>query len=106
MSYGEAYLIHVTHGTDEINQTIDDETKIKIPVEINSIGRSEWSAAGQQGLNPSMMLVTAAINYQNEETVEIYDKNLDKNIRYAIYRTYKRPDDGKIELYIKKEAGI
>lgn len=99
MSFGEASLIHVTHELDDINQTVDKETPIKIPVEVKSIGRAEWNAAGQQGLTPSMTLVTSSINYNKEEIVE-YESE-----RYAIYRTFVR-DDGKIELYLKKEAGI
>lgn len=97
--YGEAKLVHVTHSTDDIGQTVNAEVLRPVPVEVKSIGRAEWNAAGQQGLSPSMTLVTNKANYQKEQSIEFDGE------RYSIYRTYARMD-GKIELYLKQEAGI
>ena len=62
----------------------------------SSISRNEFDIAGKQGIRASIVLITASVNYDNEEEVE-YEGN-----RYSIYRTYKTPDSDEIELYLEK----
>ena len=55
---------------------------------VRSIGSSEFHKAGRNGLNPAMIFVVFAGDYNEEELVEYRGK------RYAIYRTYHVPDGG------------
>ena len=56
--------------------------------------------AGQQGLNPSLMVSTPIVNYSSEEQVEVSGK------RYAVYRTYFNWGSDMVELYLTEKAGI
>lgn len=92
-------LIQQTFTFDDVGNQIATETKISIPVEVESISRDEFFRAGEQKLNPEMKILTAAVNYNNEEIVEI------DSVRYGIYRKYRDPEKDIIELYLKKEVG-
>ena len=78
---------------------IPSETKVEIFVREESITRSEWNTAGVQGLQPTIVLVTATVNYNGEKAVE-YDGE-----RYSIYRTFRRSDTDEMELYCEKKVG-
>lgn len=64
-------LINVTYTTDEIGQQVPVETARQVYCDLRSITRSEWSAAGQLGLNPALVAVLFAPDYEGEEIVEI-----------------------------------
>jgi SPP1 family predicted phage head-tail adaptor len=95
----DAYLIKRSFTFDEIGNQIATETKNPIPIEVKSITRDEFYRAGEQKLNPEMMVTTAAINYQGEELIEI------DSVIYAIYRKYFDSNSDDIELYLRKEVG-
>ncbi len=83
---------------------------------VRSVSRSEFYKAGRNGLNPAMIFVVFAGDYNEEELVEYRGK------RYAIYRTYQVPDSGSglqksgmrsqydygpdyLELYAERKGG-
>lgn len=90
----------------------DDGLKQKVPVDslrevwarIESISRSEWNAAGREGLNPQLLIVTAAVNYNGEKIVQIGKGQAAR--RYSVYRTYRLADSDEIELYLERKAGV
>lgn len=94
------YLIALSYSQDEIGQVVASERRTPVWASIQSIGRSEWMQAGQQGLNPSLMVSTPMVNYNGEEQVEVSGK------KYAVYRTYFRRDSDEIELYLTDKEGI
>ena len=95
----DANLITRTFTFDEVGNQVATETKNPIPIEVKSITRDEFYRAGEQKLNPEMMVTTAAINYQGEELIEI------DGVVYAIYRKYRDANSDDIELYLRKEVG-
>ena len=95
----DANLIKRTFAFDEVGNQTATETKSPIPIEIRSITRDEFFKAGEQKLNPEMMVTTAAINYQGEELIEI------DSVVYTIYRKYRDANSDDIELYLRKEVG-
>ena len=97
---GVAYLIQETYIQDSIGQHIPSETKNEILVSTGDINRSEWFNAGRNGLNPEIMLTTAAANYSGEKIIEY------ENVRYGIYRTYHRKESDEIELYLHLKGGV
>lgn len=97
--YNDANLLQRTFAADSCGNQIATETKVPIPIEIHSITRDEFYRAGEQKLNPELMVTTAAINYSGEEAIEI------DSVTYAIYRQYRDPNSDDIELYLRKEVG-
>lgn len=95
----DAYLVARTFAFDSYGNQTATETKTSIPIEIHSLTRDEFYRAGEQKLNPEKMVTTAAINYSNEELIEI------DSVKYTIYRTYRDPNSDDIELYLRKEVG-
>ena len=99
---GVVYLIKKQRVKDSIGQYVDaEEIRTEILTEINSINRTEFSAAGRNGFNPDIFFKTPLINYNGEDEVEY------NGIRYGIYRTYIPANDSDfIELYAQKKAGV
>lgn len=97
---GVAYLIQMKYEADKIGQNISSEEKREIYVLKRTLTRTEYFKAGQNRMNPEIMLVTAAVNYSGENVIEY------ENMRYEIYRTYHKLDSDEIELYLRKQAGI
>lgn len=123
-------LINVTYTTDEIGQQVPVETARQVYCDLRSITRSEWSAAGQLGLNPALVAVLFAPDYEGEEIVEISISGISEAaylrdaalrqllrasaesgadapgtaIRYGVYRTYRDRNEG-LELYLERKAG-
>jgi len=95
----DAYLVSRTFTEDEVGNQIATTTKTLIPVEVRSITRDEFYRAGEQKLNPEMVVTTAAENYSGQELIEI------DSVTYAIYRKYRDPNSDDIELYLRKEVG-
>ena len=96
----DAYLISRTYTFDDYGNQIPTETKTPIPIEVHSISRNEFYKAGEQKLNPELMVTTAAINYNGEEVIEI------DSVTYAIYRKYRDEFSDEVELYLRKEVGV
>ncbi len=94
------YLIALSYSQDEIGQVVAAEQRTPVWASIQSASRAEWMQAGQQGLNPSLMVSTPIVNYSGEEQVEVGGK------RYAIYRTYFNRGSDMVELYLTDKAGV
>lgn len=94
------YLIALSYSQDEIGQMVATERRTPVWASIQSVSRAEWMQAGQQGLNPSLMVSTPIVNYSSEEQVEVGGK------RYAVYRTYFNRNSDMVELYLTEKAGI
>ena len=95
----DANLITRTFSFDTYGNQTATETKNPIPIEERSLSREEFYRAGEQKLNAEKMVTTAAVNYSNEELIEI------DSVVYAIYRTYRDPTSDDIELYLRREVG-
>lgn len=74
-------------------------TATEVFCQVDSVGRSEFFAAGQNGLRPEYRFTVFAGDYNGEAEVE-YD-----GMAYAIYRTFYRRDDN-IELYAARRVGV
>lgn len=96
---GVAYLLHETYKEDPIGQRISTKTKRKILVSEGNLTRAEYFKAGQNGMNPKIMLSTPAVNYAGETMIEY------KQVLYGIYRTFYKSDSDEIELYLRKKGG-
>lgn len=97
---GTAVLIRETYKSDSIGVQVPDEEKTEVLVSKKTLTRAEWKAAGQKGLNPSIVLTTARINYAGEKTIEYC------GMRYGVYRTYHDVATDEIELYLEEKAGV
>ncbi len=97
---GVAYLLSKTYTEDMIGQRIPAEGGRMIFVSEGAITRNEWFKAGQNGMNPEIMLTTPAINYAGETVAEY------KGILYGIYRTYHKEDSDEMELYLRRKGGV
>lgn len=92
-------LVFQSYTKDSINQQRATEKLREIWCRVDSISRSEWSAASMQGLKPELMIITPRCNYCGEK-VAIW-----RGKRYAIYRTYYDSSADEIELYLSQEVG-
>lgn len=93
------YLISETFADDEMGQKIPVEKRREVFATISSVSRAEWTATQTSGLRADAVAVTPYVNYCGEE------KAIWRGKRYEIYRTYLRPNDGTIELYLGRRLG-
>lgn len=96
---GVIRLIAQRYERDGIGQDVPVESARDVFCEIRSASRAEWSAAGQNSINVSVVAVTNAANYNGERIAEV------NGSRKAIYRTYMSPNSDDIELYMHDEVG-
>lgn len=95
----EIDLITIDETTvDSIGQVIPTEKINSVFADIASVTQSEFMAAGNIGLKPSLRFDVWSHEYNREEMVGYHGK------RYTIYRTYMRPD-GRTELYTEERVG-
>lgn len=94
-------LIKTEYQTDAIGQQITGEEVTRtLCATLSGISRQEWAMAAQTGLNPEgMAFLHDSADYEGEDIIEM------AGTRYVIYRTYLT-DDGGIELYYRREAGV
>lgn len=92
-------LIKETFVTNEIGVQIATETQTEVLAHIQTASRSEWAAAGQNGLQPSFVAVTNRVNYDGEKIAILNGQ------RYSIYRVYLPNNSDMIELYCEQRAG-
>lgn len=102
--YQLIYLVAETYQPDTMNQQVPVPTMRPVWARLESITRAEWVSAGQQGLNPQIKAVTAFVNYNGEQIVQIGDGDNAK--RYGVYRTYRLVDSDEIELYLEYKVGV
>lgn len=93
-------LVSCQYTQNDIGVPVSVESAVEIPAEVRPISRSEWQAAGLQGLNAAYMLVTPECNYSGQEIAILH------GVRYGIYRTYTPAGSENIELYLQKKAGV
>lgn len=98
------YLVAETYQQDSLKQQVPVETSNPVWARLQSVTRSEWVSAGQQGLNPQIVAVTAFVNYNGEKIVQIGEGETAQ--RYGVYRTYRLVDSDEIELYLEQKAGV
>ena len=98
------YLISETYVSDEIGQLVPSEQSTPVWAHLQSVTRSEWYDAGQNGLQPQLVAITPIVNYNGESIVQIGDGEQAK--RYSVYRTFFGPDTDSIELYLERKAGV
>lgn len=67
---------------------------------MDSVGRSEFYAAGEAGFRPEMRFTVFQAEYRGE------DRLLWSGDAYAIYRTYHVPGTDDLELYVQREVGV
>lgn len=92
-------LVSEEYEVDAIGQRTPVEKQRTVPALEDAITRREWSAAGQNGIRAEKVVLTSAINYDDEKIVII------DGVRYMVYRNYIKPGaDDEIELYLRKEV--
>ena len=96
----DVILVKENFTQNEIGDFISQEEERGILAKTTSINRAEWRAAGEQGLLPSMVIITPAVNYEGEEIAIVFGK------RFGIYRTFCRINSDDIELYLEEKAGV
>lgn len=102
----DLYLISTTYERDAIGQ----EKAVEVErgpfcAMINGILRQEWTAAGQQGLQPLCMCkLKDSADYEGEKLARLSGCSDIPDGRYSIYRPYPTSDGG-IELYLREDAG-
>ena len=93
-------LITETYTTNSFGEEIATETSRDVLARSSEITREEWYRAGQVGLNPDLLIITAACNYAGEKKAAWH------GVTYAIYRIYRRAESDEIELYMTRQAGV
>lgn len=93
-------LIAVESPLDELGQP-GDPVEMPRTIFCSQIGvsRAEFSAAGQLGMKPDLVLVVDSDEYDGEEKIAYNGK------RFAVYRDYQR-SDGFTELYCEVRSGV
>lgn len=95
-------LISKTYTIDSIGQQIATETRRSVYAKMQSVTRSEFFAAGEDGIKPSLVATMFEPDYQGEEICEL--TMFGHTDIYTIYRTYLRSSD-TLELYLEKRVG-
>lgn len=88
-------------GEITLKEQINDEETEEITVlcEVDSITQSEFEAAGQKDIKPRYKFTVWVFEYNDQTELEYNGQRL------TIYRTYRRQQEEKIELYAEKRVG-
>jgi SPP1 family predicted phage head-tail adaptor len=92
------FLLIITSTKDELGQNIESVTPVMAYCAKLGISRAEFSAAGNLGHKPLLLLVIDSDEYDNEIRLE-YNRTI-----YTIYKSFMRKD-GLTELYCEVRAG-
>ena len=76
-----------------------EETRT-ILARMDDVSRSEFFAAGQNGMRAEFSFIVNPVEYEGEKLCAWNGQ------RYAIYRTYHVPGTDDLELYVQREAGV
>lgn len=93
------FLITSTYTKNAAGVDIPAYEKNEVFCDKKSVSRNEFFNAGRNGLNPEFVFTVFKADYQGERSCE-YD-----GLTYSIYRTYEKPDDDYIELYVQRKGG-
>lgn len=61
-------LIAEAYTVDALRQTVTTETAREVFAAIRSVSRTEWDAAGNQGLRPDFQITMFAPDYEGEKS--------------------------------------
>lgn len=92
-------LLTTLYTSDSIGQQTSTTTSRTVFCDLQSVTRSEWTAAGEMGHNASMVAIMFAPDYNGEEICKMGDEI------YSIYRTYYDMRFETVELYLEKKVG-
>ena len=67
---------------------------------VESVGRSEFFAAGKTGLRPALKFTLFRSEWSGEMELE------HEGQRYAVYRTYQVPGTDYLELWTERKGGV
>ena len=95
-------LIATTYTPDVLLQQVPTETERTVFAAVQSVSRSEWNVAGQQGLNPAYELVMFYPDYEGEKIVAVQEG--ENWSRFSVYRTYRGKNE-ELTLYVERKAG-
>ena len=90
-------LVSATMAMDEIGNPLPQELEREVWADVQSVSRAEFTAAGANGLKPSMVVKVHETDYRGERLVVM------GGVRYAVYRDYRKGEDR--ELYVEKRMG-
>ena len=94
-------LVAETWTKDSIGQHVATYTDRDVFGERESVTRAEWSAAGEQGLNPEFKVNVFFGDYQGEKIARMDVNGSEKT--FGIYRTFR--DSDTVELYLECKTG-
>ena len=94
-------LVAETWTKDSIGQRVATYTDRDVFGERESVTRAEWSAAGEQGLNPEFKVNVFFGDYQGEKIARMDVGGSEKT--FGIYRTFR--DSDTVELYLEWKTG-
>ena len=94
-------LVAETWTKDSIGQRVASYTDRDVFAERESVTRAEWSAAGEQGLNPQYKVNVFVGDYQGEKIARMDVGGTEKT--FGIYRTFR--DSDTVELYLEWKTG-
>lgn len=97
------YLVQENYTQDSIGQNIPVCARRLVYGRTDSITRSEWSAAGEMGLQPALVVHMFAPDYSREQIVHIENADGSTTI-YGVYRVYEGRNDD-LELYLEWKVG-
>ena len=94
-------LVAETWTKDSIGQLVATYTDRDVFGERESVTRAEWSAAGEQGLNPEFKVNVFFGDYQGEKIARMDVNGSEKT--FGVYRTFR--DSDTVELYLEWKTG-
>lgn len=94
----ELILINQSYSFDEIgNQILSDEVETRVLCNVKSVSRAEFYNAALAGLNPEIVFVVHAYEYNGERKVKFNGE------LYRVIRTYQT-DFEEMELVCERVA--
>lgn len=92
-------LVKPKYKCDALNQYVPDgEILQDVFCRVDSVTRTEWAAAAQNGMKAAYRVTIWADEYGGATAAVLDGK------RYGIYRTYQ-PNGDEIELYLERKVG-
>lgn len=96
-------LVAESYTVDAIGQRVPVLIRRRVLGRTDSVSRAEWSAAGQQGLQPALVIHMFGPDYNGEKIAHLWDRQ-GRVQAYGIYRTYSGRNDD-LELYLEYKPG-
>lgn len=93
-------LIRETSEVDADFNAVGRREARQVYCYVRSVSRAEFYSAGQLGLHPTYVLDMFQGDYEGERIAVFHGEE------YAIYRTYIKLDEDRIELYLEERAGV